>query len=414
MTAPMRILIVSQQFWPENFRINDLAAELVRRGHAVTVLTGAPNYPEGKVFEQYKEAPEKYSHYEGVTIVRVPIVPRGSRKITLILNYISYALSASVLGVYKLRGQQFDVIFTYEPSPVTVGIPAGVLRRIKRVPMAFWVLDLWPETLSAVGVVRNPTLLKMVGLLVKAIYNNCDLILAQSKSFISQIRKYASADRRIEYFPSWSEVEFETEKVSAAAEITVVPGTFNVMFAGNIGAAQDFPSILAAVQKLKQYSHIKWHIVGDGRMARWVSNFIEEHGLQKNIVMHGRYPLERMPSFFQHADALLVSLKDDPIFAMTIPGKLQTYLSAGIPVIAMLNGEGSDLVKNSGAGLSCPAGDAEGLARIVLQMSEMPEATRQMMGDRGRDVMVREFDRTRLINSLEAWLSEMSFNQSKQ
>jgi colanic acid biosynthesis glycosyl transferase WcaI len=403
----MRILVVSQQFWPENFRINDLTAELVKRGHEVTVLTGVPNYPEGKVFEQYRMTPERYAQYEGVKIVRVPIIVRGTRKFSLMLNYVSYALSASLLGPYKLRHQKFDVIFTYEPSPVTVGIPAAVLRRIKRAPMAFWVLDLWPETLSAVGAVRSPMILKMVGLLVKAIYKNCDLILAQSKSFVSQIRRYAGADSRVEYFPSWSEVEFEAGEVLAATEVKVVPKTFNVMFAGNIGVAQDFPSILTAVQNLKQQSHIKWHIVGDGRMGQWVNSFVQEHGLQENIALYGRYPLERMPSFFKHADALLVSLKDDPIFAMTIPGKLQTYLSAGIPVIAMLNGEGADLIKSSGAGLTCAAGDADGLTRAILHMAEMPETARRAMGERGKEVMAREFDRTRLINALELWLSDM-------
>lgn len=403
----MRILVVSQQFWPENFRINDLTAELVKRGHEVTVLTGVPNYPEGKVFEQYRMTPERYAQYEGVKIVRVPIIVRGTRKFSLMLNYVSYALSASLLGPYKLRHQKFDVIFTYEPSPVTVGIPAAVLRRIKRAPMAFWVLDLWPETLSAVGAVRSPMILKMVGLLVKAIYKNCDLILAQSKSFVSQIRRYAGADSRVEYFPSWSEVEFEAGEVLAATEVKVVPKTFNVMFAGNIGVAQDFPSILTAVQNLKQQSYIKWHIVGDGRMGQWVNSFVQEHGLQENIALYGRYPLERMPSFFKHADALLVSLKDDPIFAMTIPGKLQTYLSAGIPVIAMLNGEGADLIKSSGAGLTCAAGDADGLTRAILHMAEMPETARRAMGERGKEVMAREFDRTRLINALELWLSDM-------
>jgi glycosyltransferase involved in cell wall biosynthesis len=273
--------------------------------------------------------------------------------------------------------------------------------------MAFWVLDLWPETLSAVGAVRSPMILKMVGLLVKAIYKNCDLILAQSKSFVSQIRRYAGADSRVEYFPSWSEVEFEAGEVLAATEVKVVPKTFNVMFAGNIGVAQDFPSILTAVQNLKQQSHIKWHIVGDGRMGQWVNSFVQEHGLQENIALYGRYPLERMPSFFKHADALLVSLKDDPIFAMTIPGKLQTYLSAGIPVIAMLNGEGADLIKSSGAGLTCAAGDADGLTRAILHMAEMPETARRAMGERGKEVMAREFDRTRLINALELWLSDM-------
>lgn len=408
----MRILIVTQRFWPENFRINDLAVELIRRGHEVTVLTGSPSYPDGQVFNYYKAEPEKYSQYQGVKIVRVPIISHSKQKLKLIFNYISYVLSASVIGAYKLRGQPFDVMFTYEPSPVTVGIPAGVLRKIKRAPMAFWVLDLWPETLSAVGVVRSPFILKIIGLMVRAIYRNCDLILAQSKSFIAQIQKYTHPDKRVEYFPSWSETDFNGAHVEPAAEIVTEPETFNIMFAGNIGAAQDFPSILETVKHLRHHTHIRWHIVGDGRMAPHVKSWISEHGLQNNIIMHGRFPLEKMPGFFMHADALLVSLKNENIFAMTIPGKLQTYLSAGIPVIGMLDGEGADLINRSGAGLTCKAGDSAGLAKIVLEMSQMSRDQRQSMGDRGKAIMAREFDRTQLIDQLEKWLYELQYMKS--
>lgn len=403
----MRILIVTQRFWPENFRINDLATELVRRGHEVTVLTGWPNYPEGKVFDDYKATPEQYAQYLGVKIVRVPIIPHGSRKIVLMLNYLSYVLSASVVGAYKLRGQTVDVIFTYEPSPITVGIPAALLRKIKRAPMVFWVLDLWPETLSAVGVVRNPTVLKMVGVMVRAIYKNCDLILAQSKSFISQIRKYTCPDKRIEYFPSWSETEFDWDQVHPATEIFSEPGTFNILFAGNIGSAQDFPNILLAVKLLQKHEHIRWHIVGDGRMLRSVQSSIAKNGLQKNIIMYGRFPIERMPSFLMHADALLVTLKDEPIFAMTIPGKLQTYLSAGIPVIGMLNGEGANLINSSKIGFTCNAGDADGLAKIVLNISSMPKYSLIEMGKRGPKTIRSEFNRTQLIDRLEKWIQDL-------
>ncbi len=406
----MRILVVSQQFWPENFRINDLASELVNRGHEVTVLTGLPNYPEGQVFDYYKAAPDEYSRYKGINIVRVPIITRGSNRFSLILNYISFALSASVIGALKLRRQKFDVIFTFEPSPVTVGIPAAILRKIKRAPMAFWVLDLWPETLSAVGAVRNPLLLKMVGWLVRIIYQNCDLILAQSKSFISQIQKYSDLEKRIEYFPSWSELDFTMNHEPAASEISNKSGTFNIIFAGNIGEAQDFPNILKAVKILKNNSNIQWHIIGDGRSARWVRSYVEEHGLQKNIFLYGRFPLERMPSFFKHADALLVSLKNDLIFSMTIPGKLQTYLSSGIPVIGMLDGEGANLIEYSGAGLKCNAGDAAGLARIVLEMANMTEDARISMGKRGIEIIAREFERTHLMDCLETWLLDLHKN----
>lgn len=397
----MRLLVVSQYFWPENFRINDLVTELVRRGHQVTVLTGLPNYPEGKVFQEFRDAPLRYSHYEGVKVVRVPLASRGRGGMRLVLNYLTFALSASTIGLWRLRGREFDAILAYEPSPITVGLPAVVMRSVKRVPMAFWVLDLWPQTLQAVGAVRSPAALAAVGSLVAFIYKRCDVILAQSKSFIPQIQRYAGSNGRMVYFPNWAETIFDMKHVHPAAEVPVQAGSFNVMFAGNIGDAQDFPAILAAVESLRAYAHIRWLIVGSGRMARWVEDEIKRRNLQGCALMLGRHPVQRMPSFFKHANALLVSLKDEPLFAMTIPGKLQSYLAAGIPVVAMLNGEGAEVVAASRSGLVCPAGDHAGLAAAVLKLSQMTDEERAAMGVRGLEVTAREFDRGLLVSKLE-------------
>lgn len=405
----MRLLVVSQYFWPENFRINDLVAELVRRGHQVAVLTGLPNYPDGQVFPQFRADPDRFSQYEGAEVVRVPMTSRGQRGLRLMLNYLTFALSASVVGVWKLRGRQFDAIFAYEPSPITVGLPAALMRAVKRAPLVFWVLDLWPETLRAIGVVRSPAILRAVGGLVSFIYRRCDLILAQSNSFIPQIRKYAGNGSRVTYFPSWAESVFDMQRVIAADEVSLKPGSFNVMFAGNIGDAQDFPAILAAAEKLKSHAPIRWLIVGDGRMAGWVADEIKRRDLQDCVLMLGRHPVERMPAFFKHADALLVSLKDEPIFAMTIPGKLQSYLAAGLPVVAMLNGEGAEVVNGSGSGLACAAGDHEGLADAVLKLSRMTHEEREAMGRNGLDVSAREFDRDTLIGRLETWMGQLKF-----
>ncbi|UUZ71754.1 glycosyltransferase family 4 protein [Polaromonas sp. P1(28)-8] len=293
----MRLLVVSQYFWPENFRINDLVAELVRRGHQVTVLTGVPNYPEGEVFQQFHETPTRYLNYEGAEVVRVPMTPRGHNARRLILNYLTFAVSASVVGLWKLRGRHFDAIFAYEPSPVTVGLPAAVMRAAKRAPLAFWVLDLWPDTLQAIGVVRSRALLQLVGKLVAFIYKRCDLILAQSKSFIPQIQKYAGDRSRVVYFPSWAESVFDIQRAVPAGEVPLRHGSFNVMFAGNIGDAQDFPAILAAAESLKSHAHIRWLIVGDGRLAEWVADEVRRRDLQDCVQMLGRHPVERMPSF---------------------------------------------------------------------------------------------------------------------
>lgn len=400
----MRLLVVSQYFWPENFRINDMVAEMVRRGHDVTVLTGIPNYPEGRVNSEFRAEPQRFSEWAGARILRVPMLARGRGTLRLLLNYLSFVVSASMLGVWKLRGQNFDAIFVYQLSPVTSALPAVLLRAIKRAPMAMWVLDLWPETLSAVGVVRSKWMLAMVGRLVSFIYRRCDLILAQSNSFVSAIKHYAGTGQRVEYFPSWAESIFQETTVEPAPEIPVVPNGFNVMFAGNIGDAQDFPSILRAAEILREQHAIRWLIVGDGRAATWVAAEIERRNLTKQVFILGRFPLERMPAFFRHADALLVTLKDKPIFALTIPGKVQSYMATGIPLVAMLNGEGAKVISESGSGLVCAAGDADGLARSVLALSRMTSEQRNEMGLRARTTYLHEFDREALMDRFEFWL----------
>ncbi len=323
----------------------------------------------------------------------------------LIANYLSFAVSACLVGSWKLRGQRFDAIFAYEPSPITVGVPAAFMRALKNAPMTLWVLDLWPETLSAIGAVRSRPLIALIGSLVAAIYRRCDLILAQSRSFVPQIEaRCTQAAGRVEYFPSWAESFFDSDNEPEPPELPPKDGKFEVMFAGNIGDAQDFPAILDAAEHLRSHPAIRWLIVGGGRAAHWVCGEIERRRLGESVIMLGRHPVERMPAFYRRADVLLVTLKDEPIFAMTIPGKLQSYLLAGVPIVGMLNGEGSRTIEAADAGLVCAAGDHEALSRAILQMHEMPESERKLMGVRGRSYGRLEFDRGRLMDRLENWL----------
>jgi colanic acid biosynthesis glycosyl transferase WcaI len=403
----MRLLIVSQYFWPENFRINDLAAELYRRGHEVTVLTGWPNYPDGQVFEDFARLPAQFDSFEGVEIIRTPLVSRGRGGLRLMLNYLSFTISASLIGAWKLRGRSFDVIFVNQLSPVTVGLPAAFLAWLKRAPMAMWVLDLWPDTLQAIGLVKSPRVLGWLARLVSFIYSRCDLIFAQSQSFIPKVHQLAGKKKRVEYFPSWAEDIYQNTDVVPAPEVPIQEGSFDVMFAGNLGGAQDFSCILAAAELLRSHAHIRWLIVGDGRMASWIAKEVRLRGLLDQVLMLGRYPVERMPSFFAQADVLLVSLADEPIFSMTIPGKLQSYLAAAIPVVAALNGEGGELVKRSGVGLTCAAGDAKGLADAVLSLSKMSVEDLRAMGQRGLETCRLEFDRNNLISRAEDLLLDL-------
>ena len=393
----MRILVVSQYFWPENFRINDLASELVGRGHEVTILTGLPNYPNGQIFKEYIADSEKFSNYKGVRIVRVPLLPRGNGAFSLLLNYLSFSISSCVLGPWKLRGG-FDVVLTCQLSPVTVGLPGALLAWLKNVPMVMWVLDLWPDTLKAIGVIKSPRLLAYIGKFVGFIYRRCDLIWAQSRSFIPKIQSLAGPDIPVVYFPSWAEDLFGLEARTAASEVPAKDGGFNIMFAGNIGEAQDFECILSAATMLKEYSNIRWLIVGDGRMSSWVQAEIEQRGLVSSVFM---------PEFFLHADAMLLTLADREIFSLTIPGKLQSYLAAGKPIIAALNGEGADVIRAANAGYTCSAGNAVGLAEIVIKMSELPASERLVMGKNGLEFSKREFDRRMVVDMAEKYISRL-------
>jgi colanic acid biosynthesis glycosyl transferase WcaI len=410
----VRILVVTQYFWPENFRINDLVSEFCKLDHEVTILTGYPNYPSEVIFPEFRLNPSAFASFEGANVVRVPVISRGKGGLRLLLNYASFAIFAAVLGIWRLRGQNFDVIFVFEPSPITVGLPAISLSYIKRIPLVFWVLDLWPQTLEAVGVVRSRYILTAIGHLVTFIYNRCDLILAQSKSSIPQIRLYCQEKIKVEYFPSWSDARFDFEMVDLAEEVPVVEGVFSVMFAGNIGDAQDFPAILDAAEILKEYEGVRWLIVGTGRASEWVRSEVIRRGLEHCFLLLGSYHVDRMPSFYKHADALLVSLKAKSIFAMTIPGKLQSYLAAGIPVLAMLNGEGASIICRSGAGIATPAGDGAALANAVMQMVNMNIEERLKMGRAGLDLTEMEFKREALINRLISWFDELRMVEFRQ
>ena len=402
----MRILVVSQYFWPENFRINDLVKEWVQRGHQVTVLTGVPNYPLGSVFEDYRLKPSAFAEYEGAKVIRVPMLSRGHGDFRLVLNYLSFVVGASIFGPWYLRGISVDVIFVFEPSPVTVGLPAIFFSRLKKASVVFWVLDLWPETLVALDEVRSPWILASVGRVVRFIYNRCAFVLGQSRGFVDSIAKYCDDKKKIRYFPSWAEDVFADENVNPAPEIPEMTDGFTVMFAGNIGEAQDIPAVLKAAELLKDKPAIRWIIVGDGRKSEWLKSEVIRRGLQDQVLLPGRFPVERMPSFYAHADALLVSLKRDPVFSMTIPGKVQSYLLVGKPMLGMMDGEGAAVISDANAGLSCDAGDAAGLADAVLTLAAMTPGQRMQLGLNGKKYAQQEFDRSQLMDRLEALLGE--------
>ena len=397
----MRILIVTQYFWPELFRINDLARGLVEAGHEVTVLTGMPNYPAGRLFPGYGYFHPNQEDHGGVAVRRVPLVPRGSSgRWRLPANYLSFALSATLLGPWRSRGR-FDVIFAFQPSPVTVALPALLLRRLKGTPLLLWVLDLWPESLSATGAVSSPLVLSAVSHMVRFIYRRCDRVLVSSRAFIPSVLSLSASPDKVVYFPNWAESVYGPADVEAGApERSELPEGFRVMFGGNIGAAQSFETMLDAATRLKG-SDIQWVVLGDGRRRGWLEERIHVLGLESCVHVLGPRPMEAMPRYFALADALLISLKRDPAFARTIPAKLQSYLACARPIVAALDGEAARIVEEAAAGVTCAAEDGAALAEAVRSLRDMSPEQRASMGARGRAYHQEHFDRQTLIEGLE-------------
>ncbi len=410
----MRILIVTQYFWPEEFRINDLALGLKARGHEVVVLTGQPNYPKGKFFSGYGFFGPFHEEYHGAKVLRVPLVPRDKKQPwRLALNYFSFAFFASFLGPWYCRGK-FDVVFVYEPSPVTVGFPGVVFKILKRAPMMFWVQDLWPESLSATGAVKQQWILNCVAKFVRWIYRHSDTILVQSKGFTEHTLAMGVSREKIKYLPNWAEELYTPVVVEDdAPERQHIPNGFVVMFAGNIGIAQDFPTILKAAEALKSHKDIHWVVLGDGSEREWVKNEIEKRGLSESVHLLGRHPVETMPRYFALADVMLVSLTSDPIFALTIPGKVQSYLACGRPIIAALDGEGARIIEEARAGITCSAEDYRALAKAVLTMKDIAIHEREEMGLRGRLYYETHFNRAILIDRVESLMQALCKKQSR-
>ena len=356
----MRILIVSQYFWPEGFRINEVARSLVEKGVEVDVLTGKPNYPEGAIFPGYRAGGCQVELWAGTAVYRVPLFPRGARSSwRLALNYLSYMVSGLLFGPWLLRKRQYDVVFVYGLSPILLAIPAIFLAWIKRRKLIVWVQDLWPESLSATGYVRNSQVLSAVEWLVRWIYRHTDLLLVQSRAFEAPVAALAPG-KPVAYYPNSVDATF-AEAPSPDVVLPDVPALeegFAVVFAGNVGAGQAVGVMVEAAVLLKDVPQIRFVVLGKGSRWDWMREQVQVLGLT-NLHLLGRFPANTMPGLMQKAGALLVTLADEPIFAMTVPNKIQAYMAAGRPILACLNGEGARLVaEEARAGFSVPAQDA--------------------------------------------------------
>ncbi len=395
----MNILIVTQYFWPEEFRINDVAKSLVEKGVKVDVLTGKPNYPGGQIFQGYQITGLSVEDYFGVNVSRVPLIPRSKNsRICLIFNYLSFIVCGLFFGPWLKRGKKYDVIFVYGLSPLLLALPALFLGWLKKVPVVIWVQDLWPQSLSATGYVRNRFILRFVEVVVRYIYSRADLLLVQSNAFIKPVEALAS-NTPIKYYPNSVDASFTKSPRVLAPNVQGLGDGFSVVFAGNIGAAQGVGVIVEAATLLKDCKDINFVVLGDGSSKLCIQKEVIDRGLT-NLYLPGRFPVETMPSFMQRASALLVTLADREIFAATVPNKVQAYMAAGRPIIACLPGEGARLVVEAKAGISVRAEDGEALAQAVLTLYRMSESEREQMGRNGRAYFYEHFDHDRLVDQL--------------
>ena len=401
----MKILIVTQYYFPENFKSNDLSFELQKREHDVTVLTGLPNYPEGKIFDGYGVFKNRKQEINGVTVIRSLVVLRGkARAIRLFLNYFSFAFFASVKAFFLNFNNKYDAIIVHEPSPITQFYPALLLNKLQKTPVYFWVMDLWPESLELLGGVKNKFVLSFFTKMVTRFYENSQKILITSKGFKTSILEKGDFEDKLEYFPNWAEDSIS--KGDQDYPIPSLPDGFKVMFAGNVGEAQDMEAIMNAALQLKDQSQIKFIIVGEGRKMPYVKEFIQENNLQETVITVGRFPIEAMASFFAKADVMLVSLKDDKIYNLTVPAKVQAYMSASKPIIAMLNGEGAEIIEEAKCGLTVSAGSSSDLASTIIKIAALPSSELTKLGENSRTYFNKNFTLKSCIDNLERILQE--------
>jgi glycosyltransferase involved in cell wall biosynthesis len=397
----MRILIVTQYFWPENFKINSLTIELKNKGHDVFVLTGLPNYPNGKISKNYSFWKNNDEVWNGIKIYRSKLIPRFSGKgIHLFFNYISFAIFSSI-KVFFIE-EKPDLIFVYEPSPITVGIPAIFAKnKFGKVPIFFWVQDLWPDSLKDTGALDNKYILKLVDKFTRYIYNKSKIILVQSEAFTNYIIKQGVLRDKIKYLPNPTENFYKVVKINKEYS-NLLPKGFNLIFAGNIGEAQSFDTLIEAAVKLKQLNYpIYWNILGDGRAKNNLEKKIEKLNLTDYFMFKGSFKSDEMPLFFACGDGLIVSLKKSKIFSLTIPAKVQSYLACGKPIIGSIDGEGAKIITESGAGFVSPSEDSDKLVENIIKLYKLSEEDRINLGNNGRAYFESEFSMEILINKLE-------------
>lgn len=404
----MRCLLLTNHFYPESFRCNDVAFELVRRGYQVTVLTAIPDYPAGKFHEGYSLFKRRRECINGVKVIRVPIIPRGNgTTVRMLLNYASSIFFFFFYALYQALFRKYDCIFVHDTSPAFIGLPAVLVKKIQRIPLDLWILDMWPQNLAAGGI-RNSFVYKQIDAMMDFIYRNSDIIHISSLGFRKLLRERNVPDEKIAYLPNWSDDSIVNTR---NMDIPELPQGFIVMFAGNLGEAQNLENVLKAASLLKEQKMIHWVFLGDGRKKPWMEHYVAENHLEDTVHLMGRYPIDAMPGFFKKADVMLVSLADELVFNLTLPAKVQAYMSCAKPIVAMLNGEGQEIIKDAECGWCVGATDVEGLVREVLSIVEVPNEQLKAIGQKGYEYYMKHFQKDICMDIVDRALKQLTLNK---
>lgn len=405
----MKILIITQYYYPEQFQINEIAPDLVRRGHSVTVVCGLPNYPKGVIYEGYdnendrRRIEERYRKETGVEIIHCRQNPRGKSILQIIKNYWSFAKESK--KVIRTLTRDYDVVLGYQLSPVTSMLAALDYKKIYKKPVLFYTLDLWPVSAeSMLHGKKNPMYL-WVKYISKKIYSKADRILVTSRPFIDYLNsKIHIPMERLAYLPQHAGTEMLGMDLRAEDNSVA-----DFMFAGNIGKGQRVDIIIKAATILGVRNDYKIHIVGDGSMRSELEQLVKEKGLTANVIFYGNQKREAMPKYYKMADALLITLRGNNAVGDTMPGKLQMYMTTGKPILGAINGAAAEVIDEAKCGICVKAGDYEGLARLMKRFIDNPQEY-QSCGENARQFFKNHFTLEHYMDGLEAELHQLIIN----
>lgn len=398
------ILVVSQYFYPENFRINDICKEWVKRGYKVTVLTGIPNYPQGSFYAGYSWFQGRRETYEGMDIIRIPLIPRGHNAWMLMLNYVSFVISGWFWKTFA--GLKADRVFICEVSPMTQALPGVWYAKRRRIPCSIYVQDLWPENVEIVTGLHNKHILGAIDRMVDGIYRKCDKIYATSPSFVKRLEEresvYTDGESRVKYWPQYAEEFYRPLEKEELPDLPLEDNRFQVIFTGNIGYAQGLDILPKAARILKDRGReCCFLLVGDGRYREKLEEEIRTEQVEDMFRLLGRKPAEDVPKYLAHGDAAFISFADNELFQMTIPAKLQSYLACGMPILAAAGGETARILREAGCGICSELGEPQALADAIVRFMELPADDRNEMRTAAVDYSTRYFSKKTLMDRMD-------------